>query len=206
MSYKKVELPELNDCIHYGQTKIYSESQYSRSDTLAREIKAGRVLLMERRQEDDASFKAPEQAIVREVRVPEPPQIVEKVVIPEVAPDVSLQSTLAGMTEQISLLAKKVEETIQPAAHREPAPKQDTQTAIALQEIARKIDSLQVSGPGVVQNRAQGIDFKEEVYIPDIVVTDMANHINLKGRDIGHGGQVNESLAALKKLKNRDNR
>lgn len=239
LSFKKVELPELNDCIHYGQTKVFSESQYRRSPTLSREIENGRVLVVERRDEDSANFKAPEKAVVeevvREVRIevpapsppPPPPKEVDyksdekyesltdqiallqkqisSMQVPATEspapPDQSIASMMEAMMERLNSLSEKVErkeELPQPAAQSP-----DTGTANALAEISKKLDSLSFSGPGIASKPKDvgGLSIKEEKYIPDISVTDMSNHVNLSAKSIGHGGQVNESLAALRKLK-----
>jgi hypothetical protein len=233
-SFKKVEIPELNDCIHYGQVKTYSESQYSRSPSLAKGIKLGHLALtegstpaetpsvapkqekpkQEKPKQEKPKQEKPKQEKPKQEKPKQSPSENEKLLEKQIlelkqqlsdSKEEKPDGALKGMMEEMkSELMGKFSDL---SARVEELPAQATETAtpsggteIALQQISRKLDSMQFSGPGIRQNN-DAAKIKEEVYIPDIAVTDMSNHISLQSKDMGSGGQVNESLAALRKLR-----
>jgi hypothetical protein len=58
-SYRKVDLPELDDCVRYGQIKIFSDSDYESSPSLKKALDNGRLTLLENREGSSVSSKKP---------------------------------------------------------------------------------------------------------------------------------------------------
>jgi hypothetical protein len=99
-----VLITDLSDKVYYGQEKIFSESQYSRSNDLKKEIKRGRLIVVSRTPETFGGFEVPE-ASANQIYVPEPPRTLEPAKTPE-----PLESSLASsILEKFDLLLKKVE-------------------------------------------------------------------------------------------------
>lgn len=204
-----VDLHDLNDRVYYGQEKIFSESQYSRSHDLKREIQKGRLTLIERREENSADFKIPDSA-----NIPKQVEIIREV------PAVKENST-----ESFDLLFKKItdlEDQLKVKEEVKPDTSQDLLNKILLaikaapdkqmgdiknhlEKLSSKIEDLSTGVP-VVKNKEITEDAinkrMEEIYIPSITVQDSNNNVNLEVRVVSQKDDMGDTLSKLKKLKN----
>lgn len=209
-----VDLPDLNDRVYYCQEKTFSEAQYTRSQDLKREIQKGRLILIERREENSAEFKIPDSInipkqieVVREVPVKENPSesldlLLKKITDLEVKlnakeeakPDIS-----QDLLNQILLAIKSVPPPVVP----------DTQMGdikTHLEKLSSKIESLSGVAAPITKNKEiteEAVNKRmDEIYIPNITVQDSQNNLNLEVRVVSQNDSMGDTLIKLKKLKN----
>lgn len=211
-----VDLPDLNDRVYYGQEKLYSEAQYSRSQDLKKEIQKGRLTLIERREDVSADFKVPDYSNVPKQVIQSPveePQVKEdysnklELLLKKVADlenelkekKESKQDNSQELLNQI-LLAIKSSPTPSPQA----TPDQMVDIKDHLLKLSSKIEGIS-SGDPVSKNKEiteEAINKRmEEIYVPSITVQDSQNNVNLEVRVVSQKDNMSDTLDKLKKLK-----
>lgn len=224
MTYRPVLLEDLNDAVYFGQMRVFSDQQAAGSNDLKAAIANGSLSVL------DSMSTSRE---FRPMTCPNltPPAPVAIPVAPSHRPPAPAftESTPSPAVEAALAPTEKVpptEVTPQPQAESVTAPSQaptsekqaDDSAGLsvvikAIEDVGRKLDALSVSGPGVyaqavlpeVSERAGGPPSIDGMYIPDIRVDDMSNHISLEARSLGQGGKVNSAIAALRGLQNKKN-
>lgn len=212
MTYKPVVLEDLKDAVYFGQVRVFSDAQLSGSSALKAAIANGSLTTM------DMSTSS------REFRPLSVPNLTPTAVTPgltQAAPAAQAEPTLMPKSkapdEAPASPTQKSEAPPEPlgsTCQQEQALLQADQLAAvvkAVESVGRKLDAMVVTGPGVFaqaslpmeSTRAQ-VGRAEDIYIPDIRVDDMSNHISLESRNLGQGGKVNSAIAALKGLQKKN--
>ena len=223
---KKVELKDLGDCVYYKQKKNFSEAQYRQSDDLRREIKNGTLSIIGRKNEKEGDFDLPDFMSDDPVRVEKTviKQEVQQPVIEALLLKIgSLEETIRNnpvpvdstgtmkiLTDKIRSLEDKISQ------------KTDGDINMAVVEAIKKIEERldkreEVSKNNDIFDRLEGILSRapssgssvperpvrpEDIYVPNINVEDLNSNIKLKVRTIEKSNNVNDSLKALRDLKN----
>lgn len=222
-----VDLRDLGDKVYYGQEKVFSESQYSRSADLKRELQKGRLTVIERREEASADFKIPvHQSAPKET-------VVKEVVVKEVKTSDPLMELLLKKMSDLETGLKNKQEVKQEvkqepkseisndllnqillAIKSAPVPTVATQDsgldAIKghLEKLSSKIEDLSLSSSENTSGKnkeitQEAIDKRmDEVYVPNVTVHDSNTNVNLEVRVINKEESMTDILAKLKKLKN----
>ena len=218
-----INLPDINDRVYYGQEKIFSESQYARSQDLKREIKKGRLLLVERQEETFADFKIPESA-----NVPQPPA---PIIITQQDPKEDNAGALKDLHGKMDTLFNKVEElqtglknqkpeevksqeinpnlieqllaAIQDASSKNNSDSHMGEIKSRLENLSEKLGNLSTASPSKNQEITDENIAKrmEEIYVPSVTVEDTKNNVNLEIRVVDQKDSVQDSLDKLRKLK-----
>ncbi len=210
-----VSLPDLNDRVYYGQEKTFSEAQYSRSQDLKRELQKGRLTLIERREENSAEFKVPDS-----IDIPKQVEVIREVSVVK-----------ESSTDSLDLLLKKItalEEQLKAKESVKPDISQDLLNQILLaiksapslvapdnqigdikdhlEKLSSKIEFLSSGVAPIVKNKEiteEAINKRmEEIYVPNIMVHDSQNNVNLEVRVVSQSDNMSDTLGKLKKLKN----
>lgn len=215
ISFRTVEIPDLNDRVYFGQVKTYTKEQLSQSADLNKAAQEGKVAIITD-EELGALVPPPKPAPKKDQE--ELKQIVSKISsFEKKLEEVSSFKEKGGETQPkeeekgLSELLQKIDRKFEDM--QEMVNKQSTETVKAIESSATKMEKtlsgLSVAGPGVT-SPARGIrdsenrELREEVYIPgNLAVTDMANHIHLQTTSVGQGDTVRNSLNRLKALRNK---
>lgn len=223
MTYRPVLLEDLKDAVYFGQMRVFSDQQAAGSNDLRSAIANGSLSVVD------------SMAVSREFRPMTCPNLTPptSATIPEApsqrqAASAITKAALRSDPETIDAPPEKEPSAVAPTAKAEPTPI-PTQTSTAdkqvedhaglsvvikaIEDVGRKLDAMSVSGPGVyaqavlpvASERAGGPPSIDGMYIPDIRVDDMSNHISLEARSLGQGGKVNSAIAALRGLRKKNN-
>jgi len=149
-SYDPVVIPELEDTIYYNQEKSYTESQYATAPTLRTEIRKGRLVVLERTGDSNASNPAPAP---QSNTKPEPVRAPIERPTPQPKPSVGDDSEYKDLLEQINNLTSAVTSlkekndslTAEPITKEtiiEKAPEQDPQVLAMMQAMMEKMTDL----------------------------------------------------------------
>jgi hypothetical protein len=116
-SAKRVELKDLQDVVYFKQQKSYNDADYERSQDLRREIKSGRLLVINRstdeRPSSDGKGYANDPIVIKheEPVTPEPVIIEKEVVVEKEVPSGIDPSKLDLLLEKVLSLEKKINES-----------------------------------------------------------------------------------------------
>lgn len=213
-----VDLPDLNDRVYYGQEKIFSEAQYSRSQDLKRELKKGRLFITHRGEETFADYNIPGDVLLGS---PQPTaQITQsnneelKNLFNEKFEHLNnkIANLESGVTNQkpVEVKTQEVSSTLveQLLAAIQSSSKNNSDAQMAeiknhLLQLSEKMGNL--SAAPVSKNQEitdENIEKRmQEVYVPSVTVQDTKNNVNLDIRVMENKDSVQDSLAKLKKLK-----
>lgn len=213
MTYKPVLLEDLKDAVYFGQVRVYSDEQHSSSAALRAALTNGSLTLVdcnsssrEFRPLSVPNLTPPPHAVPAAPPPPPPPPPAPTMVSPAAPQGESLR-------DLVKVVAAEVLDRSRESDPSDSTVKPDQLAAMtrAVEDIGRKLESLAVSGPGVFAqatlpagSQLSSYGRAEEVYIPDIRVDDMSNHISLEARSLGQGGKVNSAIAALKGLQKKN--
>ena len=218
-----VDLRDLGDKVYYGQEKVFSESQYSRSVDLKRELQKGRLTVIERREEASADFKIPvhqsapketvvKEVVVKEVKTSDP--LIELLLKKVSDLETGLKNKQEVKQEPKSEISNDILNQILLAIKSAPVSTVATQDsgldAIKghLEKLSSKIEDLSLSSSESTSGKnkeitQEAIDKRmDEVYIPNVTVHDSNTNVNLEVRVINKEESMADILAKLKKLKN----
>lgn len=211
-STKRVEIKDLDDCVYYKQQKVFTDAQYERSGDLQREIKSGRLVKLEHRNEGtgsydpSSSFSLPQT----QVSVPQPQvsassekkidQLMER--IDRLEESVRANPEVPAENRSIDVLSEKIERL-----ERALSSKENTDMK-GLDDIINRLERI-VSGGGsmsaqeAVSSKGPDIPQEEPVYVPNLSIEDGNSNIKLDVRQIDRGDSLSDSLKKLKELRSK---
>lgn len=210
----KVEVNDLGDVVYYKQQKIYSNSQYARSNDLKRAEKAGRITVLQKYGDIDGELDLPPTSTAPRRQAQDVSKL--DLVLERMA---SLETTLRdapragseqGVVDALMDRIGRLEERISQLSGSEASDGLQE----ALRELAQKVESttkdtaildrlesiLDQAG-GSKPSGSDAPTRPEEVYVPAVSVEDANTHIKLDVRTVQGGSDIDDSLKALKDLK-----
>ena len=207
----KVEVTDLGDVIYYKQQKIYSESQYARSADLKRAEKAGRLTILQKYGDVDADLVIPSTPRAKPQDTSKIDLMLEKMASLEASVKGGAGPTDQGVVDVLLERIGRLEEKLSAVS----GDSQNEEIVEAVRQLAEKVESttkdtsilerlesiLDRTAEPKVSGRTEPIR-PEEVYVPDISVEDGNTHIKLDVRKIEGASDIDDSLKALKDMKN----
>lgn len=174
-SPERVRIPDLGDVIYYKQTKDYTDEEYERSKDLKKEIKHGRIVILEKykniRGSGDVVNNNQDNVTINQHTTLDIETV--KKAVKEALPEISKpKSTMDTIKDAIPLLIETV----------------------------RKEMSSLISQEGVKSPISS--DYKEPEYIPDISIDNMVSNVKAEERNVD-GSDTASTLEALRRLKNK---
>jgi hypothetical protein len=219
---QKVELKDLGDYIYYKQQKIFTDSQYNRSQDLQREIQKGSLTILKRADDKSGSFDIPSvgyssasadkspvmdfsklDTLLERINSLEESINAKSTPSPEAHNDV-IKSLIEKVTRlESELIAGNNGQSLS-ILHDAIKKLEDKVGRGADDAIFKKLEDILNRAPVAGIPAVQKEEMRpEDVYVPTVTVEDANTHIKLDIRTIGGGDDVNDSLKKLKELKSK---
>lgn len=212
---KKVELKDLNDCVYYKQQKVYTDAQYEGSVDLQRAIERKSLVVLKKSEDKLGSFDADVAIIPHEVKAPVSDSTLQinalldriqsleqSIKNPEAPQSYDLLNAVLERLERLeknpaTLDLSSIQDALKSIENR----MQDTRSDAILDKIE---GILNRSGSVVTPKKEEATSQRvEEVYIPNVTVSDAKSNIKLEVRTIDTGDSVTDSLKKLKELRSK---
>lgn len=214
---KKVELKDLNDCVYYKQQKVYTDAQYEGSVDLQRAIERKSLVVLKKSEDKLGSFDADVAIIPHEVKAPVSDSTLQinalldriqsleqSIKNPETPQSYDLLNAVLERLERLeknpaTLDLSSIQDALKSIENR----MQDTRSDAILDKI-ESILNRSGSGSVVTSKKEEATSQRvEEVYIPNVTVSDAKSNIKLEVRTIDTGDSVTDSLKKLKELRSK---
>ena len=235
-SHKKVVLRDLGDVVYYKQQKVFTDSEYKKSNDLKDHIKSGELVIVEQVTDrppayngSSIDFSPAPQIAPKEKEDPNLKVLVDKIQsLERVLKDTPKEPAPVqnnDNSEVVKFLSSRIKEledklseksnsdinqdlidTIKNIEKRLDSKNKENETDDIFGRIETILKNMQVSGPGIRQSVVVPERRVEDVYVPTVSVEDANSHIKLNVRTIEKSDSVQDSLRKLKELKAKQNK
>lgn len=214
--HEKIQLKDIPDVIYYKQEKVYTDSQYSKSLDLKREISKGNIIVIEKR-EDGATYIPPSvlnpstQIVINkesddiggkmDILLNKLLELEKKIENTPKGDLINSDSIIEVIVDKIKNIEDKINngQNIDFMQALKKLEEKIVENAGA-QSILSKLESM-LERSGESKQKEKDIVTQLETYVPNIKVEDANTHITLNTRVIERSDDVSDALNALKKIK-----